>query len=52
MVNFLKRFGISETISAILMIAVGVTILIWPNLLTTLIAVYLIVVGVVKLISG
>ena len=51
MKGFLKKVGISETFAAVLMIAVGVAVLIWPKLLTTLIAVYLIVVGVVKLIS-
>jgi uncharacterized membrane protein HdeD (DUF308 family) len=52
MSNFLKRIGIGETFSAVLMIAVGVLVLIWPKLLTTLIAVYLIIVGIVKLVSN
>jgi len=51
MSKFLKRLGISKTFAAVLMIAIGVAILIWPKLLTTLIAVYLIIVGVVKLVS-
>ncbi len=51
MSDFLKRIGLSETFAAVLMVAVGVAILIFPKLLTTLIAVYLIVVGIVKLIS-
>jgi len=52
MSKFLRRFGISDTFSSVLMITIGVAILIWPKLLTTLIAVYLIIVGVVKLVSG
>jgi len=51
MSKFLKKIGIGDTFASVLMIGIGVTILIWPNLLTTLIAVYLIVVGVVKLVS-
>ena len=51
MSKFLKKIGIGNTFAAVLMIGIGAAILIWPKLLTTLIAVYLIVVGVVKLVS-
>jgi len=49
--TILRKLGVERTIAAILMIAVGVGILIWPRLLTSFIAVYLIVVGVIKLIT-
>ena len=50
MSKFFRRMGMSETFSAVLMVAFGVAILLWPTLLNKLIAIYLIVVGVVKLI--
>jgi|TARA_Y100000310_G_scaffold333159_1_gene410129 uncharacterized membrane protein HdeD (DUF308 family) len=53
--KFFKKVGISDTFAAILMIGVGVTILIAINLgvdlVEYLIAIYLVIVGVVKLVS-
>ena len=47
--RLLRKLGISGTVASILMIAFGVLILFFPDLLARLIAIYLIVVGIVKL---
>ena len=44
-----KKFGLGDTLAAILMILFGVAILVRPNLLEQLVAFYLILVGVLKL---
>ena len=49
--TLLRKLGMERTVAAILMIVVGALILAFPNLLERLIATYLIIVGIVKLIS-
>lgn len=46
----LRKLGISGTIASILMIAFGLAIWFFPDLLARLIAAYLIIVGAIKLI--
>lgn len=48
--RLLQKLGISGTVASVLMIAFGVLIWIYPDMLAKLIAIYLVVVGVVKLI--
>jgi hypothetical protein len=48
--RLLRKLGIGGRIASILMIAFGVMIFLFPDLLARLIAAYLIIVGIVKLI--
>ena len=48
--SLLKKLGISNTIASILMIIFGVLIWVYPDLLARLVAIYLVVVGLLKLI--
>ena len=48
--KLLKKLGISETFASVLMIVFGVLILWNRDLLAVLVALYLILVGIIKLI--
>ena len=47
--RILKKLGISGTVASILMILVGIAIWFYPGLLEKLLAVYLVVVGIIRL---
>ena len=49
MITLLKRLGFSETLSAIIMVVFGALIIWKPALLSWLVALYLIIVGLLKL---
>jgi len=50
MKKILRQIGINENIAAIMMIAFGIVIYWRPDLLARLIAIYLVIVGIVKLL--
>ena len=50
--KMLRKLGIGNTIASVLMIFIGVGILWKPELLAYLVALYMIVVGILKLIPG
>ncbi len=52
MIALFKKLGIGETAAAIIMIVFGVLILWKPDLLAYLVAAYLIIVGILKLVVG
>ena len=50
--KMLKKMGITGLTAAILMIIFGILIIAFPNLISWLVGIYLIVVGIVHLIGG
>ncbi len=52
MITLLKKLGLGDTLSAIVMIVFGGLILWKPDLLAYLVAAYLVIVGVMKLVIG
>jgi len=49
--KMLKRIGITGMAAAILMIIFGILVIVFPDLVAWLVGIYLIVVGVVKLVG-
>jgi uncharacterized membrane protein HdeD (DUF308 family) len=49
--RMLKRIGITGLAAAILMIIFGILVIVFPDLVAWLVGIYLIVVGVVKLVG-
>jgi len=49
--KMLKRIGITGLAAAILMIIFGILVIVFPDLVAWLVGIYLIVVGVVKLVG-
>lgn len=49
--KFLRKLGMGRMAASFVMIAFGVLVIIYPDLLAQLIAAYLIIVGLIKLIS-
>jgi|GEM_PF-2866976 len=45
-------FGVSGLIGGIITLGLGIIILIWPKLLTTLIGIWLIIVGIIAIINA
>lgn len=51
-IMFGGTFGVSGLIGGIITLGLGIIILIWPKLLTTLIGIWLIIVGIVAIIHA
>jgi uncharacterized membrane protein HdeD (DUF308 family) len=51
-IMFGGTFGVSGLIGGIITLGLGIIILIWPKLLTTLIGIWLIIVGIIAIINA
>jgi len=45
-------FGVSGLVGGIITLGLGIIILIWPRLLTTLVGIWLIIVGIFAIVSA
>ncbi len=51
MIALFKKLGIGETAAAVIMVVFGVIIWFYPDLVGKLIAIYLVIIGLLKLFS-
>ncbi len=50
--RIMKRFGLTGTLAAVLMIIFGILVIIFPDLIAWIVGLYLIVVGIVSLLGS